>query len=485
MKRSYTLVLILFIAFLVESQTNASRKTHENQEVILLHTNDIHGQINNFPRLAFVVDSVRKIHENVFLLNAGDLFSGNPIIDMYEDKGFPIIDLMNRTGFNVSAFGNHEFDYGQKILKKRIEQAHFPFICANLINESSLLKSPKAFIKLKTKNNLKINILSIVDNSANGLPETHPAKLKGLKFSDPILTASKYKKLTEKNNLFIALTHIGIDNDIILAQKMPEIDVIIGGHSHSLIDSLLMVNGVLIAQVGSKLKSVGEIKLIVNNGKIIDKSFKIINLQGKNNVDNGMRDLIHQYNDNKMLKEVLAKAKVKLSGNEEIGCFYTDALRNSKNLDIVFQNSGGIRINEIPEGEITLETVYRMDPFGNYLMSINLNPDEIRSLIRFSFRDGKIDLRVSGINYTIVKENNAIKEIILTDYQGIPIDENKTYSVGMNDYIINTYNFQHLEKPMSQGVTTAEVIIDYLKKVGEFDYSGTKRTFLKDLDAQN
>jgi 2',3'-cyclic-nucleotide 2'-phosphodiesterase (5'-nucleotidase family) len=176
---------------------------------------------------------------------------------------------------------------------------------------------------------------------------------------------------------------------------------------------------------------------------------------------------------------------VKLSGNEEIGSFYTDALRNTFHFDMAFQNSGGIRINEIHEGDITMETIYRMDPFGNYLMGIHLDAEEIRSLIKYSFRNGRIDLRVSGIQYTIVKENEAIKEIIITDDSGNLIDENKSYFVGMNDYILSTYQFSHNDNGNSMGITTAEVIIEYLKKTGEINYSGVKRTNMQDLNKVN
>jgi len=485
MLKIHLLSAFILLAYTANSQEIKSNLNKHTDEIVILHTNDIHAQIDNFARLAFVLDSIRKIYKNVYLLNAGDIFTGNPMVDMSPEKGFAVIDLMNRMNYHVSAFGNHEFDYGQEVLAKRINEAKFPFICANLINENSRLKTPKPFIKFKSNNQIDICILSVLDNSANGLPETLPSRLTGLKFSDPIVTAQKYSKLARKSDLFIALTHIGIENDTILAGKMPEIDLIVGGHSHTNIDSIMMVNGVMIAQTNGRLRNLGEIKIKIDNGQIIEKSYKLINLRSKVNVNNEIKELTQQYSQNEILKEVLAKAKVKLSGNEEIGSFYTDALRNTFHFDMAFQNSGGIRINEIPEGDITMETIYRMDPFGNYLMGIHLDAEEIRSLIKYSFRNGRIDLRVSGIQYTIVKENEAIKEIIITDDSGNLIDENKSYFVGMNDYILSTYQFSHNDNGNSMGITTAEVIIEYLKKTGEINYSGVKRTNMQDLNKVN
>jgi len=482
MKNIYLIIGALLMAFSARTQVKELHNKNTTEEIIILHTNDIHAQIDNFARLAFVVDSIKAIYKNVFLLNAGDLFTGNPMVDMSAQKGYAVIDLMNKIGYHASAIGNHEFDYGQAVLKKRIEEANFPFICANVVNENGIIKTPEQYINLKTKNNLNICILSVLDNSANGLPETHPSKLTGLKFNDPISTILQYKKLAKKSDLFIALTHLGIENDLVLAEQMPEIDIIVGGHSHTVIDSILLVNGVMIAQTGAKLRSVGEIKLSLNKGKIINKSYKLIDLRGKENVNPEIKKLIQDYNKNDLLTVVLGKTKAKLSGKETLGSFFTDAIRNMTQLDIVFQNSGGIRISEIPAGDITVETIYRLDPFGNQLMTVNMTPNEIRSLLTYSYRNGEIEMQVSGIHYTIVKANNSIKEILLTDYLGNPIDENRAYAVGMNDYILSTYKFTHQDKGSSQGITTAEVVMEYLKKVGEIEFLEGKRTFLKDLD---
>ncbi|MFN8257440.1 MAG: bifunctional UDP-sugar hydrolase/5'-nucleotidase [Bacteroidales bacterium] len=479
MKKTISLIIAILVTIYIQGQ-NVNKDLPDNQiEIVILHTNDIHAQIDNFGRLAFVTDSIRKLHKNVFLLSAGDLFSGNPMVDMSPEKGFAVIDLMNRTGFNASALGNHEFDYGQEVLKKRLGEASFPFLCANIKDKKHILVNILPSIKLKLPDNTNLFIFSVLDNSANGIPETHPSKVKGLTFNDPIKTAKKTIKKAGKQDLILALTHLGIQNDTLLADDLPQIDLIVGGHSHTYIDSIYIRNGVMIEQVGARLRNLGEIKLLVKDGQILNKSYKIINLRGKANINQEIDELVKKYNNNEMLQEVLGQAEQKITGSEELGCFYTDALRSTFNFDIAFQNSGGIRINEIPKGNITLETIYRMDPFGNYLVSVNLTTKEIRSLIESTSREGKINLRVSGMQYRLVMENNKLKQIDLMDYDGNPLDESKIYKVGMNDYILSTFKFQHQDKGSSLGVTTAEVIIGYLKKTGKIDYSGVVRTFIK------
>ena len=116
------------------------------QETVVIYAiNDPHGQINNFPRLKTLIENDRAQNSKVFFVSAGDLFSGNPIVDYHENKGFPMIDLLNDCGLDVSVIGNHEFDYGQVVLNARIEQAEFPFICDNVSNVSGVLADVNGF----------------------------------------------------------------------------------------------------------------------------------------------------------------------------------------------------------------------------------------------------------------------------------------------------------------------------------------------------
>ena len=106
----------------------------QDKQIIILSTNDMHAHIDDYAKVAAYVEQERQKNPNVLVLSAGDLFSGNPIVDYCPKygNGFPIIDLMNRIGYRFTAFGNHEFDYGQHILCDRMAQAEFPFLCANM-----------------------------------------------------------------------------------------------------------------------------------------------------------------------------------------------------------------------------------------------------------------------------------------------------------------------------------------------------------------
>jgi 5'-nucleotidase / UDP-sugar diphosphatase len=477
MKKYLLILLISLYTF-----TNNAQKISQSgisDEIIILHTNDIHGNIDNMPRLAYMVDSIRKIHKTVFLLNAGDIFTGNPYVDMYKERGFPIIDLMNDVGFNLSAIGNHEFDYGQKNLLLRIKQAKFPFICGNIQNVGGILPKPKEYFQFKTKNGIIIRIFSLLDNSANGLPQSHPTNLSGLKFDNGLEIANKFNKLKKGANVFIGLTHLGIEEDEKLAAQMPLLDLIIGGHSHTTLDTGRMINGVLIVQAGARARFLGELTLVLKNGKIIEKRDKLLPVSKDGNVDLKIKAKVDKYNNNPYFDEVLGSTSENLTNVEELGCFITDAYRDFSNSDIAFQNSGGIRVSELDKGDITRGMIYKIDPFGNKLIKLKMSILEMKSLITNSFSNNEIDIRVSGIKYNIITENGLIKDILITDEKGNLLAQDKTFTVAMNDYIYYTYKFDHKNSAEIMNITTAEVLIEYIKKV-PVNHSGLKRTSIND-----
>lgn len=474
-----TLILFLVLGSHLLFGQNLKEKEGFTGELTILHTNDIHGNFSRFARLAYMVDSIRTVNENVLLLNAGDIFTGNPLVDMNAEKGIQMLELMNMVAFDASVLGNHEFDYGQKVLAKRMSEAQFPFVCANVWNQNNDFKLPEGFIRLRMNNNLSVNILGLLDNSINGKPETHPDRVKGFLFTDPIETAAKFRYLNSSSEVFFALTHLGDEQDIELAKEMPFFDLIIGGHTHSKIDSVLLVNNVLVSQAGSHLKYLGEITVTFKNGEIANKTSKLLPLDKNAPSKSEIEQLVKKYKQNPLFAEVAGRANGDITGKEELGSFFTDALRFEANLDIAFQNSGGIRIDKIAAGEINKGQIFKMDPFGNYLMILEMDISEIKSLIRYSFENWGIDLRVSGIEYTVTTADNKIKSIEIKDYQGKQLDENKKYRVGMNDYILSSYQFKHKDPGQSFGATTAEIIISYLKKQRSISYKGVKRTFLK------
>jgi 5'-nucleotidase/UDP-sugar diphosphatase len=465
--KQWTLLFLIFFALALACFCNGEERV-SGARIIIFHVNDMHANIDNFARVAWAVARERETDTgaDVFFLNAGDNFSGNPIVDQYDPKGEPVRELLNRMGFDAMTLGNHEFDYGQEILKNLIEKATFPVLGANIkVTEGSFPK-PRPYTILKTKKGIKIALLGLIQvEKDSGIPSTHPKNLVGLTFQDPIETALEYRYLKKESDVFIALTHLGFDTDEKLAGKMPELDVIIGGHSHTRVDNPVEINGVLIAQAYDKAKCLGRVEIIVKDGKVVKKSGKLINTADIEKEIPELRKMIAKFNDNPVLDQVVAELPEKVKGKLELGNLTTDACRNIHHLDVMFHNSGGIRSDELGK-TVKLRDIYALHPFGNEVILFEMTPAEIRSLIANDYRKNKgLDLRVSGLRYLVTASlSHKVKAIELKDPQGRLLDENKTYKVGMNNYISATYTFDHQDAGKSLMVTLAETLTRYLKE---------------------
>ena len=244
--------------------------------LVIVSTNDIHARIDNMPKLAAYIQSQRDSFSRVLLLSAGDLFSGSPVVDQYAERGFPMIDLMNRMGYAAHTVGNHEFDYGQKVLKDRITQAAFPFLCANADFSGTLLNGAVQPYVITTVNGLKVAVLGLLQLEAHGRPSTLPENVEGVKFSDGLAVAAGYAALRDSGHVFVVLSHLGAADDVRLALQFPQADVIVGGHSHTTLPAGIDTNNVLITQTGAYLKHIGKTRLVLKNGKVVSKKSVLV-----------------------------------------------------------------------------------------------------------------------------------------------------------------------------------------------------------------
>lgn len=435
-------------------------------EIVMFHINDVHAHIDNFAKIAWVINREKEKNPNVFFMNAGDNFSGNPVVDQYIPKGKPILQLLHQLNLDVLTLGNHDFDYGQEILKNAIEKASYPTLCANVKVIDGIIPQPRPFVVLKTQNGIKITVLGLIQIEENNqIPSAHPDKVKGLVFSEGIETAKRYKHLRKETDVFIALTHLGYDVDELLAREMGELDIIIGGHSHTAIACPVEINGVLITQAGGYARYLGRIELTVKNKKVIRKRGELIDLKSINNETSKIMGMIKKFNNNPHLERLITTLPVTLEGPSQLGNLITDAIRNVLHTDIAFHNIGGIRTKWIGK-KVRIKDVFKMLPFGNDVIQFEMTPAEIKSLIKYSYKKSKrIDLMVSGVEYTVVRTaENEVKDIELRDEEGKLLDEGKTYKVGINNYIASSYKFSHQDPGKSLQTLIAETLIEYLQQ---------------------
>ncbi len=467
-------VLYLILHYQPENQTKQS----ENQvavgetEIAILSVNDMHSSIDQFPKFATMVDSLRAIYPNLLVFSAGDNRTGNPVNDQYDPINYPMITLMNTMGFDVSAVGNHEWDANIDNLQHDIERANFPFICANIIIPDSVKLDVKPYVLFENQG-IRIAVVGMIELRSDGLPGTHPNNLKKVSFKRANTVLPDYKYLKNQSDAFILLSHCGFEEDLELAQANPWMDVIIGGHSHILIEHPSETNGVLITQSGSNLKYATLVKLKFKDGKLVNKDAVVLNVNGVKRENKEVSKMLNEFNDAPALNEAIATALTKFENKEEIGCMMTDAIREISGVDFAFQNTGGIRVDYLKKGPITIKDVYSIDPFNNEVIVYQMTGAQVKHFILNSYRkNGGFPSFVSGMNYTVGDDGKSV----WVEMDGATFSTKEVYKVAFNSYMASTIDIKSEDEGRSTFKTSEEMIIEFLRKHKTVDYHGVSRT---------
>lgn len=461
-----TFLVIISLLSACSSIGNGTSRTNDSKEsesIVIYTVNDIHGKIDNFAKVKAIIDQEKETESQVFFVAGGDFFSGNPIVDFYPEKGFPVIDLMNRSGIDVTALGNHEFDYGQEILNARMQQADFHFLCANVENENGDLSIPKGQVNIE-KDGFEIAFISVVETSSPGnIPSTHPKRIEGLDFEEGVNVMADYENDEEVKNadLVVALTHYGAWGDEKILENHEYVDLVIGGHDHDIYNR--EVNGRHMVQGGSDLEYMTKLSLEVLNGEIVNYDYELIKLEDKTEEDAELVELIADYNNQPEFFEEIGTS-LQEHDIAETGCFYTDALRTITGADLVFQNYGGIRAS-LDYGKITPFDIYTIDPFGNGLDTFSMSVAELKEFLN---SPDAPSLAFSGVK--ISRDNGGVH---FYDGQGNELADDYILVVGLNDYISNVHSDDFGSPLKTFEKTTAEYLIEYLKQYQSvIDYEG-------------
>ncbi len=453
-----------------ETKETPASTTQGETEIAILSVNDMHANIDLFPKFATMVDSLRAIYPDMLLFSAGDNRTGNPVNDQYDPVNYPMIELMNRTGFDLCAVGNHEWDGSIASLQNDIERAEFPFLCANVSIPKTNNLDIKPFITMEQQG-VKMAVVGMIEIRHDGIPGAHPDKLKGLSFRRPEAVLPEYKYLRNENDVVILLSHCGLEDDLELAQANPWLDAIIGGHSHTLIEHPSETNGVLITQSGSHLKNATLVKLRVKDHKVIGKEAIVLDVNKVRKEKPEILQLVNEFNDAPALNEPIAVAKTKFETPEELGCLITDALCEVSGADFAFQNTGGVRITHLKKGPITVKDVYSIDPFNNEVVVYKMTGAQVKKFILNTYRkNGGYPSYVSGMTYRVSDDGNMVW---INDNN---FSTRSLYRVAMNSYMASTVNIESEDEGRSTFMTSEEMMIEFLRKHKEVDYQGVVRT---------
>jgi 5'-nucleotidase len=264
---------------------------NEIEKITILHTNDVHSHIDPFPandpkwaglggvaRRSALIRKIRATEKNVLLLDCGDIFQGTPYFNVY--GGEIEFKMMSEMGYDASTIGNHDFDHGLEALVKQLPHTSFPFICSNYDFSGTAMEGKSIPVKTFTKGGIKIGVFGL-GIELRGLVDQ---KLYGnTRYADPVEKAAYYAHHLKKElkcDIVVCLSHLGYKykeekiSDVVLAKQSLNIDLILGGHTHTFLDEPVRYRNrhgkeVLVAQTGWAGIKLGRIDFYVekNSGR--------------------------------------------------------------------------------------------------------------------------------------------------------------------------------------------------------------------------
>jgi 2',3'-cyclic-nucleotide 2'-phosphodiesterase (5'-nucleotidase family) len=460
----------------------------------LLHTNDTHAYVEQFPRLITAVNELRSQKENSLLLNAGDVFSGTLYFRQY--LGLADLYFMNQLGFDAMTLGNHEFDKDSATLANFIKQAEFPIVSSNINMAADVDLGPlfnhsiggtneqgeifPAIIKEVDGEEVGILGLTTEDTAFLANPGDN------IVFENAVEKANETVALLEAQGVdkIIALSHLGYQPDLDLAEKVDGIDVIVGGHSHTKLDAPVVVEKeepTLIVQANEYLKYLGVLDVTFDeNGVIATYTGELKDLATYTE-DTAAKTKVEEFKAplTELQKQVVGSTSVALNGERadvrsketNLGNLIADGMAAKANefipTYIALQNGGGIRAS-MDQGDITLGEVLTVLPFGNNLVTLDLTGDEILAALEHSVSapGAGAFMQVSGLKFKYdqakpVGERVWHVEALTADgYEELQPD--KTYRVATNAFTADGGDgYSMFKTAKDEGRITELYIVDF------------------------
>ena len=510
-KKVLSLLMAVVMTFSLAVTANAAEETAQdlNGDIVILHTNDVHGAIAGYAKVAALKDAYEARGAYVLLMDAGDFIQGDPTVSTSE--GATAVELMNLAGYDVVSLGNHEFDYGYQNLKDLEADADFAIVDANVLYNGRVAFEDN--LVFTAPDGTKIGVFGL--DTPETTTKAHPAKIQGVTFlaGEDLYDCAQVQvdALTAEGcEYIICLGHLGIDDEsagnrsIDLLENVDGIDVFIDGHSHSTRADLLdatdgtgMVGNTMVTSTGTKLESIGVVTIDAE-GVITTSTTPVADLTAED-ADVAARAAAIQKEIDDEYGTVFAKTEVALNGEREpgnrteetnLGDLITDALvwgaeREGTEVDAAVTNGGGIRAS-IAAGDITKKDINTVLPFGNTLSIVQVTGAELLEALEASTYCTPTSIggfpQVSGIEFTVDTTKaydqgelypgstyygpKSIQRVTIETVGGEPFDANATYTIATNDFMAaggdTYYAFAAASVNYDLGIAMDEVVMDYI-----------------------
>ncbi|MGI6655022.1 MAG: bifunctional metallophosphatase/5'-nucleotidase [Christensenellales bacterium] len=522
-----TLTLLLGLAATGISEAPKGR-------LVILHTNDVHGRavadpagkVLGYAAIAQYKKDLEAAGDSVLLLDAGDACQGTPLVNLL--MGIPAIEFMNAAGYDAMTLGNHEFDWGLDNAKQLAGLAIFPMLSANIINH---LEGDLTFVANKIfdmPNGMKVGVFGLT--TPETMTKAHPDKVRGIDFlqGDALYEAAQ-KQVEELKaagaDIVVLLSHLGMDEEsapnrsLDVLEKVAGIDLLIDGHSHTLLEKGKMVGDTLIVSTGSYGQNLGVVvydgeKFKASQFSGLNKS-TVIELEGvpysallNAKLDAEVAELVNSTNQavQEVLSKAFAKTEVFLNGERDpgnrteetnLGDFAADAILWAAQQALGDQvvaaitNGGGIRAS-IQVGDITMNDMKTVFPFGNEVSVLEVKGSELLEALEAATSATPKALgafpQVSGIVFsidtTIPYENGEQypdstyhapakpgSRVKIESVGGQPFDLEALYTIATNDFTAaggDTYyafRYPNATSGYKTGVALEDALVNYVTTV--------------------
>jgi len=518
MRRLGLLTVALIVALL------AGMALGQTYTLTIIHTNDTHArlepvtmtlggkpvEVGGVARRVTLFDMLRARETNPLFLDAGDVFQGTLFFNQY--LGLADRYFMNRMGYTAMSFGNHEFNLGPGPLADFLGGARFQVLGANVdVSAEPRLQgrfTPWTIVELGGQ---RIGVFGLVTPDTAFISNPGPT----VRFTDPVEAARRAVRelVAQGIDKIIALTHLGFPEDLELAREVDGIDVIVGGHSHTLLGSFpfpeLRPHGeyptvvtradgrrTLVVQAWEWGRVVG--RLVVNfdaRGEVASWEGNPILVTPEILADTRAADLLQALAAPvaQLRAQRIAEAAVALDGERatvrqregNLANFIADGMRwktTGAGVEIALQNGGGVRVS-IPAGPVTVGQAFEVLPFGNTLVVLDLTGEQIRAALEHSAATwervaGRFLSGVSGLRYTIDLARPAgsrvVEVLVWREGRWQPLDPRATYRTVTNSFLAAggdgfTVFAEARGFRVDTGFSDAEAFLEYARKVGRIE----------------
>ena len=463
------------------------------KEIVVLSINDFHGALAPAGKnvgAVKLVDALKaekaKNPEGTIVVSAGDNYQGSAMSNLM--YGEPVSAVFKEMGIELSAVGNHEFDWGVDRISKWAEDGGFTFVCTNIYdkrtNQPVDWAEPFAIIE---KEGVKVGFIGLA--TPETAYKTLKANVENYEFRDPVEVITEWvpKVKDAGADIIIALTHLGsfqdkegnITGEAADLCAVDGVDAVISAHTHQRVCGL--VNGKPFVQAYKYGRSFGKLTFIFDeNNKLLSAEPFLDNLYKRADTlkdDANTLAIYGKYEEelNPVLGKVLGKTTVDLdhdryAGPSLLGEWVCEIMKDKAGVQIAMTNGGGLRTN-IPAGEITAGKLYEVMPFDNTLYTMKLSGADIKANIEHGIMNEDIGwVQIAGVRVTYnpgAEAGSRITSMVLED--GTPVEMDKYYTVVTNDFMFtggDKYDFKNAKDGLNTFVPIRDALMEAIEKAG-------------------